>query len=215
MDCVYGAFAQADPRTLVAAGGGLSAILLVSTIDPDTARYHMNVLQPMEGGMGGRGVKDGVAAADFWVAYLRNVLLFIGASSEGAPNRPLVRMYRRKRKAQREGDGGRNEPGGVDEAPRRIGGGTGGEERDDNGQRLLQAKVWGRLYHASLEALQGRSHRHVQAYRRRAAPRIEGAPQRYPDRDGADGDAHLARLWRVEDLVLATQKPSLGRRQGP
>jgi hypothetical protein len=85
MDCVYGAFAQADPRTLVAAGGGLSAILLVSTIDPDTARYHMNVLQPMEGGMGGRGVKDGVAAADFWVAYLRNVLLFIGASSEGAP----------------------------------------------------------------------------------------------------------------------------------
>ena len=43
-----------------------------------------------------------------------------------------------------------------------------------------QAKVWARFHHESLAALQDRSRRYVSAYRQRAAPRIEGAPQRRP-----------------------------------
>jgi hypothetical protein len=43
-----------------------------------------------------------------------------------------------------------------------------------------QAKVWARFYHDSLAALQERSRRYVSAYRQRAAPRLEAAPQRRP-----------------------------------
>jgi hypothetical protein len=41
-----------------------------------------------------------------------------------------------------------------------------------------QAKVWARFHHASLAAPQERSRRYVNAYRQRAAQRIEAAPQR-------------------------------------
>jgi transposase-like protein len=41
-----------------------------------------------------------------------------------------------------------------------------------------QARVWSRFQHASLEDLQGRSGRHVQALRQQRAARIEAAPDR-------------------------------------
>jgi hypothetical protein len=41
-----------------------------------------------------------------------------------------------------------------------------------------QARVWARFQHASLEDLQGRSGRHVQALRPQRAARIEAAPDR-------------------------------------
>ena len=41
-----------------------------------------------------------------------------------------------------------------------------------------QAKVWVRFHHNSLEALHARSERYLRAYRTRAAPRIETAPER-------------------------------------
>ncbi len=43
-----------------------------------------------------------------------------------------------------------------------------------------QAKVWTRFYHESLAALQQRSARYLSALRRRAAARIESAPERHP-----------------------------------
>jgi len=43
-----------------------------------------------------------------------------------------------------------------------------------------QSKVWTRFHHDSLRALQQRSRRYVQAYRQRAAARIQDAPKRRP-----------------------------------
>lgn len=43
-----------------------------------------------------------------------------------------------------------------------------------------QAKVWARFVHESLEGVQAQSGKFVAAVRRRAAPRIEAAPQRRP-----------------------------------
>jgi putative transposase len=45
---------------------------------------------------------------------------------------------------------------------------------------LWQAKVWTRFQHASLEGLQAQSARYVAAHRKRAAARIEAAPERRP-----------------------------------
>ena len=51
---------------------------------------------------------------------------------------------------------------------------------NENFNGRWQAKVWARFHHESLAALQDRSRRYVSAYRQRAAPRIDGAPQRRP-----------------------------------
>ena len=56
-----------------------------------------------------------------------------------------------------------------------------------------QTKVWARFHHASLSALQDRSRRYVDAYRLRAAARIDAAPPRrpFPTAWQPDLQAHL------------------------
>jgi hypothetical protein len=51
-----------------------------------------------------------------------------------------------------------------------------------------QAKVWSRFHHESLPTLDERSQRYLQAYRHRAAPRIETAPPRRPFPRGWEAD---------------------------
>lgn len=56
-----------------------------------------------------------------------------------------------------------------------------------------QAKVWARFHHDSLNSLQVRSARYIEAHRRRSAPRIEAAPAR----------RHFPQHWRwIEQAPL-------------
>jgi N-methylhydantoinase B len=49
------------------------AIVLFSHIDPSTGGYKVSVLQPMQGGSGGRPTKDGIDGVNFSAGTLRNV----------------------------------------------------------------------------------------------------------------------------------------------
>jgi N-methylhydantoinase B len=72
-DAVLGALSQAVPRAIPAAGAGQVAIVLFSYIDPPTGGYKVSVLQPMQGGSGGRPTKDGIDGVNFSAGTLRNV----------------------------------------------------------------------------------------------------------------------------------------------
>lgn len=72
-DAVLGALSQAVPERIPAAGAGQVAIVLYSHLDPRTGGYNVNVLQPMQGGCGGRPTKDGIDGVNFSAGSLRNV----------------------------------------------------------------------------------------------------------------------------------------------
>ncbi len=72
-DAVLGALSQAMPQQIPAAGAGQVAIVLLSHLDGETGTYKVNVLQPMQGGCGGRPTKDGIDGVNFSAGSLRNV----------------------------------------------------------------------------------------------------------------------------------------------
>lgn len=72
-DAVLGALSQAVPKSIPAAGAGQVAIVLFSHLDPTTGSYKVSVLQPMQGGCGGRPSKDGIDGVNFSAGSLRNV----------------------------------------------------------------------------------------------------------------------------------------------
>lgn len=72
-DTVLGALSRAVPERIPAAGAGQVAIVLVSHLDARTGGYRVNVLQPMQGGSGGRPTKDGIDGVNFSAGSLRNI----------------------------------------------------------------------------------------------------------------------------------------------
>ncbi len=72
-DAVLGALSQGVPRQIPAAGAGQVAIVLLAHLDPENGNYKVNVLQPMQGGCGGRPTKDGIDGVNFSAGSLRNV----------------------------------------------------------------------------------------------------------------------------------------------
>lgn len=72
-DVVLGALSQAVPDQIPAAGSGQTAIVLYAHLDPQSGGYRVNVLQPMQGGCGGRPIKDGIDGSNFSSGSLRNV----------------------------------------------------------------------------------------------------------------------------------------------
>jgi N-methylhydantoinase B len=72
-DAVLGALSQAVPRSIPAAGAGQVAIVLFSHLAPATGAYKVSVLQPMQGGCGGRPTKDGIDGVNFSAGSLRNI----------------------------------------------------------------------------------------------------------------------------------------------
>ena len=72
LDTVLGALAQALPgRIPAAAAGGISPVV-ASLLDPGTGTRHVQVVEPMLGGGGGRPGSDGPSGADSAVGFLRN-----------------------------------------------------------------------------------------------------------------------------------------------
>ncbi len=71
-DCVLGALAQALPGRIPAAAAGGIAPVVISVLDPLSGRRHVQVVEPMLGGGGGRPDMDGVDAADSTTGFLRN-----------------------------------------------------------------------------------------------------------------------------------------------
>jgi len=72
-DAVLGALAQAVPQSIPTAGAGGAAIVLFSHLDPASGAYKVSVLQPIQGGCGGRPIKDGIDGVNFSTGSLRNV----------------------------------------------------------------------------------------------------------------------------------------------
>jgi N-methylhydantoinase B len=72
-DVVLGALSEAVPDRIPAAGAGQASIVLLSHLDAQTGQYKVNVLQPMQGGSGGRPTKDGIDGVNFSAGSLRNV----------------------------------------------------------------------------------------------------------------------------------------------
>lgn len=72
-DAVLGALSLAVPERIPAAGAGQVAIVLYSHLDARTGGSKVNVLQPMQGGSGGRPTKDGIDGSNFSAGSLRNV----------------------------------------------------------------------------------------------------------------------------------------------
>ena len=72
-DVVCGALAQARPDRIPAAGSGQGSIVVVSTLDVETGKNKISVVQPLCGGCGGRPHKDGLDGVDFSLGSLRNV----------------------------------------------------------------------------------------------------------------------------------------------
>jgi N-methylhydantoinase B len=72
-DVLLGCLAQAIPGGLLAAGPGMSAIIVVGADDPRTGDRRVSVINPICGGGGGRAGSDGVDAIDVRSGYLRSV----------------------------------------------------------------------------------------------------------------------------------------------
>ena len=71
-DAVLGALAQALPGRIPAAPAGAISPVVASTLDPLTGMRHVQVVEPMLGGGGGRPTMDGLDAADSSSGFLRN-----------------------------------------------------------------------------------------------------------------------------------------------
>jgi N-methylhydantoinase B len=72
LDTVLGALARALPGRIPAAPAGGISPVVVSVADPRSGRRHVQVVEPMLGGGGGRPTMDGIDAADSTAGYLRN-----------------------------------------------------------------------------------------------------------------------------------------------
>jgi N-methylhydantoinase B len=70
---VFGAFCQALPNLMPAAGAGASAIVNVSAYDRRRSRHVIAVLQPMVGGAGGGPQGPGSPGAGADAGYLKNI----------------------------------------------------------------------------------------------------------------------------------------------
>jgi N-methylhydantoinase B len=71
-DAVLGTLAQALPGQVPAAPAGSTSPVVASVLDPQTGRRHVQVVEPMLGGGGGRPNMDGLNGADSTAGYLRN-----------------------------------------------------------------------------------------------------------------------------------------------
>ena len=71
-DAVLGTLAQALPGQVPAAPAGATSPVVASVLDPLTGRRHVQVVEPMLGGGGGRPGMDGLNGADSTAGYLRN-----------------------------------------------------------------------------------------------------------------------------------------------
>jgi N-methylhydantoinase B len=71
-DAVLGALAQALPGRIPAAPAGGISPVVASLLDPLTGQRHVQVVEPMLGGGGGRPGGDGLDGADSTVGFLRN-----------------------------------------------------------------------------------------------------------------------------------------------
>lgn len=69
---VQGALAEIFPGEVPAAGAGQATIPAISTVDPDSGKRQVTVIQPMIGGSGGRPWADGVEGCDISLGSLRN-----------------------------------------------------------------------------------------------------------------------------------------------
>ncbi|MEO1987256.1 MAG: hydantoinase B/oxoprolinase family protein [Martelella sp.] len=72
-DTVIGCLNEALPDGLIAAGAGMSGIIVVSARDRDTGRTKVSVVNPICGGGGGRAIRDGVDGVDGRVGALKSV----------------------------------------------------------------------------------------------------------------------------------------------
>ena len=71
-DAVLGTLAQALHGQVPAAPAGATSPVVASVLDPLTGRRHVQVVEPMLGGGGGRPGMDGLNGADSTAGYLRN-----------------------------------------------------------------------------------------------------------------------------------------------
>src|SRR5215470_1187075 len=71
-DAVLGALAQALPGHIPAAPAGGISPVVASTLDLLTGQRHVQVVEPMLGGGGGRPEMDGISGADSTAGFLRN-----------------------------------------------------------------------------------------------------------------------------------------------
>jgi N-methylhydantoinase B len=72
LDVVLGALAQALPGRIPGAPAGGISPVVISVLDPLTGRRHVQVVEPMLGGGGGRPAMDGLDAGDSIAGFLRN-----------------------------------------------------------------------------------------------------------------------------------------------
>ena len=70
-DAVLGALARAVPAHIPAASGGQGCMVALSLPDPETARRHVTVIEPMIGGGGGRPGQDGIDGCDASLGFLK------------------------------------------------------------------------------------------------------------------------------------------------
>jgi N-methylhydantoinase B len=71
-DAVLGALAQALPGEVPAAPAGAISPVVASVLDPLSGTRHVQVVEPMLGGGGGRPTMDGLNGADSTSGFLRN-----------------------------------------------------------------------------------------------------------------------------------------------
>jgi len=73
IDVAMATLGRACPDVLPAAGGGMGAIILVSTRDAASGKLKVSVMQPLRGGSGGRPRQDGIEGTNFQGGWLRNI----------------------------------------------------------------------------------------------------------------------------------------------
>jgi N-methylhydantoinase B len=71
-DTVLGALSQAVPGVIPAAPAGGTVPIVASVLEPLSGKRHVQVVEPMKGGGGGRNGMDGVTGCDSASATLRN-----------------------------------------------------------------------------------------------------------------------------------------------
>jgi N-methylhydantoinase B len=73
LDNLHGCLTQTLPEVIPAASNGGIAIVLVSTLDPQTGEPVVSVAQPLNGGSGGRPTLEGIDGTSFTGGWLRNI----------------------------------------------------------------------------------------------------------------------------------------------
>jgi N-methylhydantoinase B len=73
LDNLHGCLTQTLPAVIPAASNGGIAIVLVSTLDPETGERVVSVAQPLNGGSGGRPNHEAIDGTSFTGGWLRNI----------------------------------------------------------------------------------------------------------------------------------------------